>query len=273
MKFRLYLTTAALSGAAYLLSLYMTSELAGVVGVSSPAMIDQGAKPLLLFLALFASATAFLLLLFRVYRGQFLYRLMFSLVVFLGLLKLFETVFPLEFSAIVAAVFLAGFFIIPTVWTHNAIVILASAGIGPVFALSFSESAAWILLLFLSTYDIIAVFVTKHMITLAHALVRSRATFALFVPERLRDFWAHVSVVRPGAGFLIFGGGDLVIPMLYLSTVARENMGAAVLGAYGCLVGIFCNHLFLVVYRRPVPALPLISLGALIGVAMGKLLI
>lgn len=281
MKLGLYFTTALLSGAAYLLSLYATAEMGVRFIVAPPAFtevtartsLDGGAQSVLLFLVLFATATAFLLLLFRMYRGRLLYRLLFSLVAFLGLLKLFETVFPLEFSALGAAIFLIGLFIIPTVWTHDIIIILASAGVGPVLALNFSEQAAVALLLFLSLYDIIAVVFTQHMMTLAHAMIRNKATFALFVPERLKGFGANIATVRPGAGFLILGGGDLILPMVYLSVIARDSMVAAAVGVCGALAGQLLNHFFLVTTRRPIPALPLISAGMVLGVMAGRTLL
>lgn len=273
MKIRLYLTTALLSAVAYTLGLFAARELS-ITAFSPPAVsAGQEGAVLFLFLALFASATGFLLLLFRVYRGTGLYRLLFSLVVFLGLLKLFETVFPLEFSVIVAALFLLGFFLVPTVWTHDVIVILASAGIGAMFALSFTESTSVALLAVLSIYDVLAVFVTKHMITLAHAMIRSQATFALFIPERIKEFAASIAQVRPGAGFMILGGGDIVLPMIYLSVVAREQSGVAIVGMCGALCGQFLNHLFLVQLRKPIPALPMIALGAIAGVAAGNILL
>lgn len=270
MKFQLYITTVLLSGAAYVLGLFATRELVSTApGVTTVSSGQEGAV-LFLFLVLFASATGFLLFLLHVYRGTRLYQMLFSLVAFLGLLRLFETVFPLEFSAIVAAIFLLGFFLVPTVWTHDVIVILASAGIGAVFALSFTESTSALLLVFLSLYDGIAVFVTKHMITLAHAMIRSKATFALFIPERVKGFTASIAQVRPGAGFMILGGGDIVLPMIYLSVIAREHMGVAIVGMCGALAGQFLNHLFLVQLRRPIPALPMIALGAVAGVAAGR---
>lgn len=278
MKLGLYFTTALLSGAAYLLSLYATAELgtrfsaapSAFTEVTARTSLDGGAQSVLLFLVLFAAATVFLLLLFKMYQGRLLYRLIFSLVAFLGLLKLFETVFPPEFSALGAAIFLIGLFIIPTVWTHDVIIILASAGVGPVLALNFSEQAAVFLLLFFSLYDIIAVVFTQHMMTLAHAMIRHQATFALFVPERRKGFGANIAAVRPGAGFLIVGGGDLVLPMVYLSVIARDSMATAVVGACGALAGQFLNHLFLITARKPIPALPLISAGMLLGVAVGR---
>lgn len=270
MKLQLYLTTALLSGAAYLLSLYATNELKGLALAAPVLMSAPSSAALPLFLLFFASATAFMVLFVRLYRGQFLYRVLFSLIVFLGLLKLFEAVFPFEFSALVAAVFLLGLFVVPTVWTHDIIVILSAAGIGSVFALSFSEYAAIALLLILALYDVIAVFVTKHMITLAHEMIRHKATFALFIPERVRGFIESVSAVRPGAGFLILGGGDIVLPIIYLSTVARESMAVAVAGVGGALVGQFLNHFFLVQLRKPIPALPLIAFGAMAGVLAGR---
>lgn len=270
MKLGLYLTTAVLTGTAYLLSLYVTAEL--IETVRTPLLGEQsgGGSVAVLFLLLFLCVTIVMLVAFHTVKKQWLYRSLFSAAMFLGLFKLFEIVFPFEFSVAVAALFLFGLFAIPTVWTHNVIVLLAAAGIGPMFALSFTETAVLTILVILSFYDIIAVYVTKHMVTIAHEMIRHSATFALLIPERLHGFGASLSSVKPGSGFLIFGGGDLVLPMIYLSVIARESMNVASVGVLGALVGILGNHLAIVMMKKPIPALPLIALGAISGTMVGQ---
>ncbi len=271
MKLKLFFTTAFLFAVTYLLGLFVTSQTVVSIPLFGGTPYDANLS-LTLFLVFFFAVTLALLLLSRMTKNGSIYRIVFALLIVLGLIKLFELVFPFEFSAILALIFLCGFFLVPTVWVHNLIIVLVSAGIAQVFGLQFTEHTASLLLIILSVYDILAVFVTKHMMTLAHEMIGHQASFAFFIPERLRDFGASVATVLPGSGFLILGGGDIILPLIALCTVARTSMTVALYGLVGTLVGLFVNHLFLTLSRRPLPALPLLTLGTLIGIKIGHLL-
>lgn len=270
MKFRLFIFTAMLCAGASLLSLLVSLQLFG--GISRANMVQaEGSYSLVVFLALFFSITLFFLLLIRLHRGQWLYRMIFSLALFFGLVNVFGIAFPLMFSVFVSGIFLLGFFLIPTVWIHDLIVLVAAAGIVPMFGVQFTEESAMLLLVILSVYDCIAVFVTKHMLALAHHMIASQASFAFFIPERFSDFSLPMSAVRPGTGFMVLGGGDIILPAILLVVVGRENILLALVGIIGLMVGLFVNHILLVVYRRPLPALPLLTLGSIIGISIGKI--
>lgn len=271
MKLRLFFFTAVLCAGAYLLSLFVSLQSIGEGVSSGTAVQPEGPYSLVVFLALFFSVTLFFLLLIRLHRGELLYRVMFSLALFFGLVNVVSIVFPLSFSLLVAGIFLLGFFLVQTVWTHDLIVLLAAGGIAPLFGVQFSVDSAMLLLVILSVYDCIAVFVTKHMLTLAHHMIRSQASFAFFIPERFCDFSLPLTAVRPGTGFLILGGGDIVLPTLLLIAVGREHIQYAFAGVVGLILGLFVNHLLLVVYRRPLPALPLLTIGAIAGISISRI--
>lgn len=272
MKPKLFFFTALAFACTYLLGIFASAQMTSVTaGIARTA--QEANWSLMLFLLLFFGATVFFLLLFYITKKGSAYRVVFALLVALGLIKLFELVFPLGFSSVLAIIFLIGFFLVPAVWTHDLIIILVSAGIAPVLSGQFSEHTAILLLGILSVYDVIAVFVTRHMMTLAHEMIRHQASFALFIPERIRDFGANIASVVPGSGFLIVGGGDVVLPLIALCTVARTNITVALYGVAGTLVGLFINHLFLTFSRRPLPALPLLTIGTLAGIQTGRLFI
>ncbi len=217
------------------------------------------------FLILFFSATAALLMLLHLYRGRIFYRLLFLFVVFLGLMKLFLLVFPPELSFFVSVLFLGSLFLLPSVWVHNLVVIAAAVGIGPIFGLQFHWLTAALLLLVLSVYDIISVYITKHMIPLAHELIKRQASFALFIPDAIKNYRAAIRDIQPGSGFLIVGGGDVVLPMIFTTSLVRVSLPAAAASIAGMLAGIILNHILIVTRHQPIPALPLITIGALSG--------
>lgn len=270
MRFPLFIYTAILFFLAQSTALVVADQLRALV-FPSPATVGSTA-PLIYFLIVFFATTLFFLILFQLYRGKFFYRLLFTLVAFVGLVKVFEIVFPLSLSLAVALIFIIGLYIVPLVWAHDIIVMVAAAGIGPVFGLQFSPMLAGTLLIILSLYDVVAVFITRHMLTLAHEMVRSQASFALLIPERFKDFKAPLSRVQPGSGFLILGGGDVVLPMLFTTSVFLINEHASYATIAGMVAGLFANHAWLMKHRRPLPALPFITLGAFGGLAVGMIL-
>lgn len=267
LRLHLFVHTALLFFAAQFTALMVTDQLKALVFPSITTVSDQ--QSLIYFLIVFFSVTLFILVLFQFYKGKFLYRLIFASIAFIGLLKVFELVFPFSLSIFVALVFLFGLFLVPNVWAHDLIVIVASAGIGPIFGLQFSVSAALLLLAILSVYDFIAVFVTRHMEPLAHAMIANQASFALLIPEHYADFRAKLTAVRPGSGFLIFGGGDVILPMFLNASLYLVYKPLAYWAIAGAILGIFLNHLWLIESRKPLPALPFITLGSVLLVAIG----
>lgn len=269
-RFQLLAYTLILFATAQGLALFVAEQLANI-SVPQTALRANG-MPIILFLIFFFAVTLFFLVLFHIYRGNALYRLIFVVTVFAGLLKMFELVFPSALAAIVAGVFIVGLFLLPLVWIHDLIVLFAGAGIGAIFGLQFHWTFAMMLLGILSLYDIVAVFITKHMVVLAHELIKRSCTFALIIPEHILQFRANLMAIQPGSGFLILGGGDIVLPMFLTSSayVARPFAGWCAIA--GMCIGVTLNHVWLTHSRVPLPALPLISLGGILGTLAGLLL-
>lgn len=271
MRLHLFAHTAILFAAAQILGLVVADQLHALVfptieRVAAPAL------PLAYFLIAFFLATLFLLVLHTLHKGAVVYRILFCGAVFVGLLKLFELVFPLPLAIGITLIFLFGFFLVPVVWAHDIIVIAASAGIGPVIGLQFTPFSALALLVILSIYDLVAVFVTRHMVAMAHHLIKSQASFALMIAERWSGFRQPLSRVQPGSGYLILGGGDIIIPMFFTTTVYLEQPASAYAAIVGMILGCFANHVWLMERRTPLPALPFITLGGALGMVIGSLM-
>lgn len=143
----------------------------------------------------------------------------------------------------------------------NLILLLAVPGIGSWLgsspALGFINSL--ILLIGLTVYDIVAVFGTKHMVTLAEG-AKGKIPMMFTIPV--------------GDRYLGLGTGDLVIPLVFTVSVLSDysliNAIAASLG--GCLGLII---LFLYILNKEdvtLPALPPIALGLILGFAVGLIL-
>ena len=71
--------------------------------------------------------------------------------------------------------------------------------------------------------------------------------------------------------FLILGGGDVVLPMFLSVSLLSVNWVLSLATVGGMLVGLFVNHVVLVKRLAPLPALPCITAGALLGLFIGAL--
>ena len=131
--------------------------------------------------------------------------------------------------------------------------IFAIAGIGAMLGSSLGVVPAMVLLIALSIYDIIAVFGTKHMVTLAE---EGKGRF---------PFMFTVSI--PGAG-LELGTGDLAIPLMFSVSVLRDHsIYNAIIVAGGGLLGVIALFIYILGNRKRkvLPALPPIAAGLLLG--------
>lgn len=138
----------------------------------------------------------------------------------------------------------------------NATLVLTIAGIGAFLGASLSLIPSLLLLVSLSVYDFIAVFWTKHMVTLAEKL-KEKIPFMFIIP------------VEEGKNMGL-GTGDLAMPLMFTVSVLRDHsIGSAILTAVGGLIAL----MFLMNYvarkeHTALPALPPLCLGLLAGFAV-----
>ena len=221
------------------------------------------------FLAFFIISSIIVVVVQNIRHAHIFYRFLFYTSVFVGTLMVFASVFPVTVSLPVSALFVIGLILVPVVWLHNLVVIVASIGIGAVIGVESQWPTVAGLMALLSVYDVIAVYVTKHMVDVAHNMLKARAIFALIVPDDRRDFRALISRVSPGAGFVILGGGDVIFPMILACSVFAVSPIAANGVVIGSTIGLMVNNILLRATKRALPALPLIAIGAVLGLMIG----
>jgi presenilin-like A22 family membrane protease len=147
----------------------------------------------------------------------------------------------------------------------NAAAIFATAGVGVVFGISLGIVPLIFFLIFLSIYDYISVFATKHMVELADFVVEKDLAFTVTAKEL---------PVRPGAKEkrIDLGTGDLIAPIMLEVSALSFSVAAAGLVFLGAMVAMSI-FLALVWKRRTVlPALPPIVLGMVSGLLAGFML-
>ncbi len=139
--------------------------------------------------------------------------------------------------------------------TVNIVLVLTISGVGSVLGASLGFTPALILLLLMSVYDVVAVFVTKHMVKIAE---ESKGKFALMF------------LIPLGDRVMGLGAGDLALPLAFtVSVLATHGTGHAIPTAFGGLLGLIALYYYLQSKEKAaLPALPPISIGLLIGYLM-----
>jgi presenilin-like A22 family membrane protease len=142
----------------------------------------------------------------------------------------------------------------------NLMLVFTISGIGALLGSSLGFIPALAFILLMSLYDIIAVFVTKHMVTLA---------------EESKGKFAFMFLIPVGERTMGLGAGDIAMPLTFtVSVMASHGAGYAIPTAYGGLLGLTWLFYYLEGKEKvALPALPPITIGLLTGYLMCKLIL
>ena len=202
------------------------------------------------------------------------FRVFLWLIVFSGAQIIFSLFLSPINTTVFSLVVVLTMALVPRVIILNIAVILALAGLGSVAGLSITPLVAVWVLAILSVYDIVAVYLTKHMIKMAEGMIASRAIFGFIIPAKLSGFKEKLSAVQPGENFMILGSGDIVLPLILTASLARSSFWQAILVAVFSVLGLLLTHLIFVNQkeRRPMAALPPIAALSIIGFLLSSLI-
>jgi len=201
---------------------------------------------------------------------RLLFALLFSWGVFIA------TVFyvPLPVAVAIAVVFGTFWFLIPLVWLHNLVLILAVSSLGAVFGRFITPWTAMAIILALAIYDFLAVRF-RFMIWMADRLSQINALPALIIPKNYSE-WnfdlkkrEKIIEVNPAAReYSILGGGDIAFPCLLTASVyfAQGLKPAVIIAVFG-LLGLVSVYAIQARFLKgkPMPALPPIAAFTLVG--------
>ncbi len=262
---------------------------------ANPELADFSVAPLapndpanaLFFLIYILAGAAMVLLAGRFFKGMIFFRLLEVAVVASASSIVFLAIGLFMGLDFVSAVLLAGvaglglaalkFFMSGV---KNAAAIISSAGVAAIFGFSLGFLPTAIFVIFLSIYDYIAVFKTKHMIEMARSLSTRELSFAITaknVPARMPKEKTEVYVeraMREGER-LDLGTGDLSVPgMLSVSAFSLGANGPiyAAAIAIGSTISIYFLLQFVAKQRVFLPALPPICFGGMLSLLIVKLL-
>jgi presenilin-like A22 family membrane protease len=175
-------------------------------------------------------------------------------------------------------------FIRPSVWLQNVLMLLALVGIGSVFGVLLSPWPIMIFLLVVALYDYLAVRF-GYMMWMAKKLTQSDSLPAFIIPKTNSN-WNHnlksnssKTIIEGEAAereYSILGGGDIGFPLiLMVSVYANFGLGNAIMMAAFALAGLVSAFVIqsLFLKGKPMPALPPISIACLIGLCIIRFLI
>ncbi len=256
----------------------------------SVAPMPEANDPLnaVVFLVYILAGAAMILVASKLFKGMLFYQLLEFMVVFssstilffaLGLSLLGQGFGNAVLFGIVAGALLAGAKFV-TARAKNAAAVISSAGVAALFGFSLGFVPTAIFVILLSVYDYIAVFKTRHMITMAKELSTRQLSFSVTakdVPARMPKEKAEAYVersMREGER-LDLGTGDLSVPaMISVSafTIGPNGWIYALAVAAGSTIALYALLKFVAKQRVFLPALPPICLGGMLALLIVKLI-
>jgi presenilin-like A22 family membrane protease len=169
----------------------------------------------------------------------------------------------------------------PEWYVIDTVGLLLAAGSAAIFGISLGLVPVFVLLAALAVYDAIAVYRTRHMLSLADTVVELRLPVLLVIPKHAGyRFRAEAAKLRQASAqnkaereAMFMGLGDLVMPTILVVSALQfappvwgsaPALGAAV----GTLVG-FAVLMGYVLKGNPQAGLPLLNGGSLVGFLAG----
>ena len=181
---------------------------------------------------------------------------------------------PLPVAVSIAVAFGTFWFLIPLVWLHNLLLVLAASSLAAVFGRFITPWTAMAIILALAIYDFLAVRF-RLMLWMADRLSQINALPALIIPKNYSEWNFNLKKrekiieVNPAAReYSILGGGDIAFPCLLTASVyfAQGLKPAAIIAVLG-LLGLVSVYAIQAIFLKgkPMPALPPIAAFTLVG--------
>ena len=233
--------------------------------------------------------TAFLLLLMK-YNLTWVWKIWFLLAVVMALTIAFGAFIPYTIALLLALVF--GFWKIfkPNFWVQNITELFIYGGLAAIFVPLFNVFSVVILMVLIAIYDAYAVWKSKHMITLAKSQSKAKIFAGLLIPYSLKKNKAKIShkiskikdkikttskqklkqkLKQKSTGRVaMLGGGDIAFPIIFAGVMLKEfGLWQSLIIPFFALAGLV-TLLLIGKEKKFYPAMPFISTGCLIGLAI-----
>ncbi|MCH8004427.1 MAG: hypothetical protein IH934_07410 [Nanoarchaeota archaeon] len=217
-----------------------------------------------------------LMLILIKFRKMSLWKLWFFIAVFSTMAIAFSAFIPQTIAAILALTLALIKIYRPTTLIQNLTEIFIYGGLAAIFVPVINIFAAFMLLILISIYDIIAVRHTKHMVKLAKFQTKSKIFAGLLIPyEREKGNVKEKGIIeKKGVGKIaVLGGGDIGFPLIFAGVVMKDLMlkNPELIGFLKTLIiPLFVSFalLYLLTTAKKdkfYPAMPYLTVGCFIG--------
>ena len=233
--------------------------------------------------------TAFLLLLMK-YNLTWVWKIWFLLAVVMALTIAFGSFIPYSIALLLALTFGLWKIFKPNFWVQNITELFIYGGLAAIFVPLFNVFSVVILMVLIAIYDAYAVWKSKHMITLAKSQSKAKIFAGLLIPYSLKKNKAKIShkiskikdkikttskqklkqkLKQKSTGRVaMLGGGDIAFPIIFAGVMLKEfGLWQSLIIPFFALAGLV-TLLLIGKEKKFYPAMPFISTGCLIGLAI-----
>jgi len=230
-----------------------------------------------LFILIFGLSTLTFFLIIFFFRHQRIFlKAIFSFTAFLGTQISLGVFLPRFLVYPLTLLFIIFWHILSNVFWHNFLIVLTVSGIGGFLGISLKPETILLIFIFLSIYDIIAVYKTKHMVKAVKPMITSKVIFGIIVPHKIDNFLFPLKDIKIGdqkEKFFLLGSGDLILPTMLSASFASANLLKSSIIAFFTLLGLIAGFfIFLKLEKRSMPALPPLAFGGVLGYLLTKFL-
>jgi presenilin-like A22 family membrane protease len=224
--------------------------------------------------------TAILLLLIR-FKKVMIIKAWFFIVAWLCLAFAFSAFISSFVASILAFIVAVWRTYRPNVIIHNVAELFIYGGLAAIFVPMINLFAAFMLLLFISIYDMFAVWHSKHMVKLAKFQTKSNIFAGMLIPYGVKAISAKKAkkmtktekLVKVKTRHAILGGGDIGFPLIFAGVVMKGLMlqNTLLIGFLKTLIIPVCVTIALMFLfmkgqkDKFYPAMPFLSMGCVVG--------
>lgn len=234
-----------------------------------PQGADQSFLSVIFLFLLIIVGTVILLYIIKYYKGKLLFLIIEFFLIAVPSSIVFYSFLRMQFlyfeSMVVAIILGSALALLKWKFSYlkNVAAVFASAAVGALFGLSFSPFLVLVFLVILAIYDYIAVFKTKHMVTLAKEVLKR--DMALTISSKAK-------IPKIGMKRIDLGTGDILAPIMLEVSFLPTNPSASILILIGSAISVFLIFYLLRTRKMILPALPPIILGMIISLIIGVVL-
>ncbi|MBI4153368.1 hypothetical protein HY497_02495 [Candidatus Woesearchaeota archaeon] len=232
------------------------------LGVERPHVEEQTSFVYILTAVLVGTLFLFILMKFKIY---LLWKAWYFLAVFISLVMAFGAFISSLWAVILSLVLALWKIVRPNIFIHNISELFIYGGLAAIFAPIMNVFAGVMLLIFISLYDMYAVWKSKHMIKLAKFQSKNNVFAGFYVPYQLQNGLTKARRTKKKVKSAILGGGDVAFPLLFAGTVLKEfGLMLSIIIPICATIALF----FLLIKGKKntfYPAMPFISAGCLVG--------